>query len=312
MKLAFIFPGQGSQSVGMMACYDDLPIVRETFAEASDILGQDFWTLVSNGPAEDLNMTINTQPLMLMAGVAVHRAWESLGGATPSILAGHSLGEYTALVVSGALGFQDALSLVRYRAQVMQEAVPEGVGAMAAILGLADEIVASICQDVSQADKPESLEPANFNSPGQVVIAGHKNAVLKGIELAKEKGAKRAVMLPMSIPSHCRLMAAAAEKMRLQLTSIPLQTPDIPVLHNVDVETYRDADAIRDILAQQLFSPVRWVDTIRKLAADGVTHIVECGPGNILTGLDKRIDRDLQHLSLSKSETIREAISVLC
>jgi [acyl-carrier-protein] S-malonyltransferase len=312
MKLAFVFPGQGSQSVGMMAGYDDLPIVRETFVEASDILGQDFWTLVSNGPAEDLNMTINTQPLMLMAGVAVHRAWENLGGATPSILAGHSLGEYTALVVSGALGFQDALSLVRYRAQIMQEAVPEGVGAMAAILGLADEIVASICQDVSQSDKPESLEPANFNSPGQVVIAGHKNAVLKGIDLAKEKGAKRAVMLPMSIPSHCRLMAAAAEKMRSQLTSIPLQTPDIPVLHNVDVRTYRDADAIRDILAQQLFSPVRWVDTIRKLAADGVTHIVECGPGNILTGLDKRIDRDLQHLSLSKSETIREAISVLC
>lgn len=312
MKLAFVFPGQGSQSVGMMAGYDDLPIVRETFVEASDILGQDFWTLVSNGPAEDLNMTINTQPLMLMAGVAVHRAWESLDGAKPSILAGHSLGEYTALVVSGALGFQDALSLVRYRAQIMQEAVPEGVGAMAAILGLADEIVASICQDVSQSDKPESLEPANFNSPGQVVIAGHKNAVLKGIDLAKEKGAKRAVMLPMSIPSHCRLMAAAAEKMRSQLTSIPLQTPDIPVLHNVDVKTYRDADAIRDILAQQLFSPVRWVDTIRKLAADGVTHIVECGPGNILTGLDKRIDRDLQHLSLSKSETIREAISVLC
>lgn len=312
MKLAFVFPGQGSQSVGMMAGYDDLPIVRETFVEASDILGQDFWTLVSNGPAEDLNMTINTQPLMLMAGVAVHRAWESLDGAKPSILAGHSLGEYTALVVSGALGFQDALSLVRYRAQIMQEAVPEGVGAMAAILGLADEVVASICQDVSQSDKPESLEPANFNSPGQVVIAGHKNAVLKGIDLAKEKGAKRAVMLPMSIPSHCRLMAAAAEKMRSQLTLIPLQTPGTPVLHNVDVRTYRDADAIRDILAQQLFSPVRWVDTIRKLAADGVTHIVECGPGNILTGLDKRIDRDLQHLSLSKSETIREAISVLC
>lgn len=312
MKLAFVFPGQGSQSVGMMAGYDDLPIVRETFVEASDILGQDFWTLVSNGPAEDLSMTINTQPLMLMAGVAVHRAWESLDGAKPSILAGHSLGEYTALVVSGALGFQDALSLVRYRAQIMQEAVPEGVGAMAAILGLADEVVASICQDVSQSDKRESLEPANFNSPGQVVIAGHKNAVLKGIDLAKEKGAKRAVMLPMSIPSHCRLMAAAAEKMRSQLTLIPLQTPGTPVLHNVDVKTYRDADAIRDILAQQLFSPVRWVDTIRKLAADGVTHIVECGPGNILTGLDKRIDRDLQHLSLSKSETIREAISVLC
>lgn len=312
MKLAFVFPGQGSQSIGMMAGYDDLPVVRETIMEASDSLGQDFWTLISNGPAEDLNLTINTQPLMLMAGVAVYRAWESLGGAKPSMLAGHSLGEYTALVVSGALGFRDALSLVRYRAQIMQEAVPEGTGAMAAILGLEDDVIASICQEVSLSGEQESLEPANFNSPGQVVIAGHKNAVLKGIDLAKEKGAKRAMMLPMSIPSHCRLMTSAAEKMRRQLASTTLQTPDIPVLHNVDVKTYRDVDAIRDILAQQLYSPVRWVDTIRRLAADSVTHVVECGPGNILTGLDKRIDRDLQHLSLSKSEAVRETISILC
>lgn len=311
MKLAFVFPGQGSQSIGMMAGYDDLPIVRETITEASDSLGQDFQSLITSGPTEDLNLTINTQPLMLMVGVAVYRAWESLGGAKPSILAGHSLGEYTALVVSGALGFQDALFLVRYRAQIMQEAVPEGTGAMAAILGLADEVIASICQEISQSNTQESLEPANFNSPGQVVIAGHKNAVLKGIELSKEKGAKRAVMLPMSIPSHCRLMTAAAEKMRRQLAATTLQAPDIPVLHNVDVKTHRDADAIRDILAQQLYSPVRWVDTIRRLAGDGVTHIAECGPGNILTGLDKRIDRDLQHLSLSKSEAVKEAISIL-
>ncbi len=311
MKLAFVFPGQGSQSVGMMAGYDNLPVVRETFAEASDILAQDFWTMMSHGSAEDLNLTVNTQPLMLMAGVAVYRAWESLGGNKPLILAGHSLGEYTALVVSGALSFEDALSLVRYRAQIMQEAVPEGTGAMAAILGMEDEIIASICQEVTASNTQESVEPANFNSPGQVVIAGHTNAVLKSIELAKEKGAKRAVMLPMSIPSHCRLMKPAAEKMCQRLTATSLQSPVVPVLHNVDVKLHHDTDSIRDILAQQLFSPVRWVDTIRQFAADGVTHIVECGPGNILTGLDKRIDCSLQHLPLSNGEAVKKAVSVL-
>jgi len=311
MKCAFVFPGQGSQSVGMMAGYDDLPVVHETISEASDILGQDFGAMVTNGPVEDLNLTVNTQPLMLMAGVAVYRAWENLGGVKPAILAGHSLGEYTALVVSGAINFQDALKLVRYRAQVMQEAVPEGTGAMAAILGLDDDVVASVCQEASESNPSESLEPANFNSPGQVVIAGHKNAVLKGIDLAKEKGAKRAVLLPMSIPSHCCLMEPAAEKMRQQLSATPLQKPDIPVLHNVDVKSQPDADSIKDILARQLFSPVRWVDTIHQLATDGVTHIVECGPGNILTGLDKRIERGLQHLSLSNSEAIKTTLQTL-
>ncbi|MCB1935521.1 MAG: ACP S-malonyltransferase [Nitrosomonas sp.] len=310
MKCAFVFPGQGSQSVGMMAGYDDLPIVRETISEASDILGQDFGAMVSNGPADDLNLTVNTQPLMLMAGVAVYRAWENLGGIKPSILAGHSLGEYTALVISGVLDFPDALALVRYRAQVMQEAVPEGAGAMAAILGLDDATVTAVCQEVSESNPMESLEPANFNSPGQVVIAGHKNAVLTGIERAKEKGAKRAVLLPMSIPSHCRLMKPAAAKMHQQLNTTPFQKPGIPVLHNVDVKSHDEADAIRDILARQLFSPVRWVDTIQQLAANGVTHVVECGPGNILTGLDKRIERSLQHLSLSNSEAIKQAVSV--
>jgi len=310
MKSAFVFPGQGSQSVGMMAGYDDLPIVRETITEASDILGQDFATMVSEGPADDLNLTVNTQPLMLMAGVAVYRAWENLGGQQPSILAGHSLGEYTALVVSGVLSFSDALSLVRYRAQVMQEAVPEGTGAMAAILGLDDATVAAVCQEVSESNTVESLEPANFNSPGQVVIAGHKNAVLKGIELAKEKGAKRAVLLPMSIPSHCQLMKPAAEKMRQQLNTITLQRPSVPVLHNVDVQSHDDTEVIKDIMTKQLFSPVRWVDTVHQLATYGVTHVVECGPGNILTGLDKRIERGLQHLSLSNSEAIKQAILV--
>lgn len=311
MKCAFVFPGQGSQSVGMLAGYDDLPVVRETITEASDILGQAFGAMVTNGPADDLNLTVNTQPLMLMAGVAVYRAWENLGGIKPSILAGHSLGEYTALVISGVINFQDALRLVCFRAQIMQEAVPEGTGAMAAILGLDDAIVATVCQEVSESNVSESLEPANFNSPGQIVIAGHKNAVLKGIDLAKEKGAKRAVLLPMSIPSHCRLMKPAAERMRQQLDTTPLQQPGIPILHNVDVQSHLETDSIKDILARQLFSPVRWVDTIHQLATDGVTHIVECGPGNILTGLDKRIERGLQHLSLSNSEAIKTTLQTL-
>ncbi|GJL74152.1 ACP S-malonyltransferase [Nitrosomonas sp.] len=311
MKFAFVFPGQGSQSVGMMAGYNDLPVVRETFAEASDILGQDFWSMVSDGPVDDLNLTINTQPLMLMGGVAVYRAWESLGGDKPARLAGHSLGEYTALVASGSLSFADALKLVRFRAQIMQQAVPEGTGGMAAILGLDDAVITTICKEINALNDQESLEPANFNSPGQVVIAGHKNAVLKGIELAKEKGAKRAVMLPVSIPSHCQLMKPAAEKMRQQLAQTTLQLPDIPVVHNVDVQVHNDIDSIKDILTRQLFSPVRWVDTIRTFAAEGITHIAECGPGNILTGLNKRIDRNLQHLSFTGSDAIQQARTIL-
>ena len=312
MKFAFVFPGQGSQSVGMMAGYDDLPVVRETFAEASDILGQDFWSLVSDGPANELNLTINTQPLMLMGGVAVYRAWENLGGDKPALLAGHSLGEYTALVASGSLNFSDALKLVRFRAQAMQQAVPEGTGGMAAILGLDDAIIKTICQEVDVLNNQESLEPANFNSPGQVVIAGHRNAVLKGIELAKEKGAKRALMLPMSIPSHCRLMKPAAEEMRQQLAQTTLQLPDIPVVHNVDLQSHNDIASIKDVLTRQLFSPVRWVETIRTFAArHDITHIAECGPGTILTGLNKRIDRDLQHLSLASSDALRQALAIL-
>ncbi|HBV21967.1 MAG TPA: ACP S-malonyltransferase [Nitrosomonas sp.] len=310
MKFAFVFPGQGSQSVGMMAGYNDLPVVRETFAEASDILGQDFWSMVSDGPVDDLNLTINTQPLMLMGGVAVYRAWESLGGDKPACLAGHSLGEYTALVASGSLSFADALKLVRFRAQIMQQAVPEGTGGMAAILGLDDAVITTICKEINALNDQESLEPANFNSPGQVVIAGHKNAVLKGIELAKEKGAKRAVMLPVSIPSHCQLMKLAAKKMRQQLAQTTLQLPDIPVVHNVDVQVHNDIDSIKDILTRQLFSPVRWVDTIRTFAAEGITHIAECGPGNILTGLNKRIDRNLQHLSFTGSDAIQQARTI--
>jgi len=311
MTFAFVFPGQGSQSMGMMKRYEDLPIIRETFAEASDVLEQDFWTLVNDGPVEDLNLTINTQPLMLMSGVAVYRAWQDMGGGRPKFLAGHSLGEYTALVVSEAISLEDALRLVRFRAKIMQHAVPEGVGGMAAILGLEDKVIESICQEVTAMNDQEFLEPANYNSPGQIVIAGHKNAVLKGIELAKEKGAKRAVMLPMSIPSHCQLMKPAADQMQQRLAQTALQLPTVPVMHNVDVQVHGDVDVIRTVLTQQLFSPVRWVDTIKAIVAEGITHVAECGPGNVLAGLNKRIDRDLQHLSFSSSDAIKQALVTL-
>jgi [acyl-carrier-protein] S-malonyltransferase len=311
MKFAFVFPGQGSQSVGMMNGYIDLPVIQETFQEASDILKQDFWSMVNNGPADDLNLTINTQPLMLTAGIAVYRAWRNLGGEKPALMAGHSLGEYTALVASEALSFADALALVRFRAQAMQQAVPEGVGGMAAILGMDDEIIETICRDITNQNSEESLEPANFNSPGQIVIAGHKNAILKGIEMAKSKGAKRAIMLPMSIPSHCSLMKPAADSMRQQLAHVTLQSPRIPILHNADVKTHADVADIKEILIRQLTSPVRWVDTIKALAANGITHVVECGPGKVLAGLNKRIDPNLQQLSLADDEAIKQAINHL-
>lgn len=309
MKFALVFPGQGSQSVGMMNGYADLPVIQQTFQEASDVLKQDLWSMVSNGPADDLNLTINTQPLMLTAGIAVYRAWTDLGGGKPALMAGHSLGEYTALVASEALSFADALALVRFRAQAMQQAVPEGVGRMAAILGLNDDIVAAICRDITSQNTEESLEPANYNSPGQIVIAGHKNAILRGIETAKAQGAKRAIMLPMSIPSHCSLMQPAADKMKQQLQQVALQSPKIPVLHNADVKTHSDAADIKEILVRQLTAPVRWVDTIKAFAASGITHVVECGPGKVLAGLNKRIDQNLQQLSLADSEAIRQAIN---
>lgn len=311
MKFAFVFPGQGSQSVGMTSGYADLPIVRDTFSEASDILGQDFWAMTNDGPSDDLNLTINTQPLMLIAGIATFRAWIDLGGSRPLFLAGHSLGEYTALVASEALTFSDALSLVRFRAQIMQQAVPADVGAMAAILGLENNVVETICTEIINNSDGESLEPANYNSPGQIVIAGHKNAVFKAIELAKIKGAKRAVLLPMSIPSHCALMHPAAQKMQQQLEQVELRAPAIPVLHNVDTLQHKDGSSIRDILVKQLYSPVRWTNIIQSFATAGITHIVECGPGKVLTGLNKRIDRNLQSLALTDSEAIRQAATIL-
>ena len=307
-KFAFVFPGQGSQSRGMMDGYADFPVARDTFAEASELLHQDLWQLVEEGSDAELNATVNTQPLMLTAGVAVYRAWQSLNGPAPALLAGHSLGEYTALVAGGALNFADALPLVRYRAECMQQAVPEGVGGIAAVLGLDDDAVRAVCQEAAQG---EVLEAVNFNSPGQVVIAGNRAAVERGMELAKAKGAKRALMLPMSVPSHCSLLRGAAEKLRSYLNEVLVQAPSIPVLHNADVKSYTDAASIKDALVRQLYSPVRWVETIQAFGKQSMSHNVECGPGRVLVGLNKRIDTNQQALALSDGAALRAALTAL-
>ena len=288
--------------------YADFPVVRDTFAEASDILQQDLWQLVAEGSDAELNDTVNTQPLMLTAGVAVYRAWQSLNAPTPALLAGHSLGEYTALVVGGALKFTDALPLVRYRAECMQEAVPKGVGGIAAILGLDDESVLKVCLEAAQ---DEVLEAVNFNSPGQVVIAGNRAAVERGMELAKIKGAKRALMLPMSVPSHCSLLRGAAELLRVSLNGVTMQAPSIPVLHNADVKSYVDVPSIKDALVRQLYSPVRWVETVQYFGQKLITHNVECAPGKVLMALNKRIDTNQQALGLSDGITLKSAWAAL-
>ena len=307
-QYALVFPGQGSQSRGMMNGYADFSVVRETFAEASEVLKQDLWQLVAEGSDADLNATVNTQPIMLAAGVAVYRAWQSLQAPAPTMLAGHSLGEYSALVASGALKFADALPLVRYRAECMQQAVPEGVGGIAAIMGLEDEAVREVCKEAAQG---EVLEAVNYNSPGQIVIAGNRAAVERGMALAKEKGAKRALMLPMSVPSHCSLLKGAAEKLRAYLNDVSMQAPAIPVLHNADVKSYSDAASIKDALVRQLYSPVRWVETIQYFGTQGITHNVECAPGKILVGLNKRIDTNQQALTLNDGAALHATMAVL-
>lgn len=287
MSLAFVFPGQGSQSVGMLnALAQAYPSVKQTFAEASGALGRDLWQLVENGPEEALNQTENTQPAMLSAGVAVWRVWRERGGALPAMMAGHSLGEYSALVCAGALDFADAVRLVADRARFMQAAVPAGQGGMAAVLGLDDAAVRALC---AQAAEGEVLEPVNFNSPGQVVVAGTANAVQRAVAQAKAAGAKRAVALPVSVPSHCKLMTPAAEQMAVRLRDVNLRNPQIPVLHNVHVRAERDPQAIREALVRQIAAPVRWVETVQAMAAQGVDKVIECGPGKVLAGLNKRI-----------------------
>ena len=305
-QFAFVFPGQGSQSRGMMNGYVDFPVVRDTFTEASDVLKQDLWHLVAEGTDADLNATVNTQPIMLTAGVAVYRAWQSQHGASPALMAGHSLGEYTALVAAGALSFVDALPLVRYRAQCMQQAVPEGVGGIAAILGLGDDVVRAVCAESAQG---EVLEAVNYNSPGQVVIAGNRGAVERGMELAKAKGAKRAILLPMSVPSHCSLLKGAAEQLRAYLGNVAVQAPSIPVLHNADVKSYADGAAIKDALVRQLYSPVRWVETVLAFGKQGMTHNVECAPGKVLAGLNKRIATDQQASAINDGAALTLALA---
>lgn len=285
-----------------MAGFGESKVIRETFTEASDILGVDFWAMATE-PNESINETTNTQPIMLIAGVATWRAWQAASSKLPSILAGHSLGEYTALVASGAISYADALPLVRYRAEVMQSAVPAGVGAMAAILGLDDDVVRAVCAEAAQN---EVLEAVNLNSPGQVVIAGNKAAVERGMELAKAKGAKRALQLPVSVPSHCALMKPAAEKLAEYLKSVTVNTPQIPVIHNADVAAYNDSEKIKDALVRQLYSPVRWVETVQAIHAQGVTQAAECGPGKVLAGLTKRIVAELPCTALVSNDAITE------
>jgi len=304
MSLAIVFPGQGSQSVGMMQGFTGLAAIERTFAEAKEIAGIDYARMAREGPAEAINQTVNTQPLMLVAGVACWRAWREAGGAMPSFFAGHSLGEYSALVAAEALRFEDALPLVRFRAQAMQEAVPEGTGGIAAILGLDDAKLAEVCEEAAQG---EVVEAANLNSPGQVVIAGHRAAVERGMAIAKEKGAKRAVMLPMSAPSHCSLMKPAADRLKEKLDKVEIRKPVVPVVHNRFVESFDDPAKIRQALVEQLDHPVRWIETVQWLASHGVTKIVECAPGKVLVGLSKRIAADAECIAITDTASLEAA-----
>ncbi|WP_373699896.1 ACP S-malonyltransferase [Neisseria dentiae] len=301
MSFAFFFPGQGSQSLGMMNGFDGTAVVKATFDEASAVLGQDLWAMINSDDAAPINETVNTQPLMLAAGVATYRAYLEAGGKAPAVAAGHSLGEYTALVVAGALDFADAVKLVRLRAELMQSAVPQGEGAMAAILGLDDDVVREVCAEAAQGSVVEAV---NFNSPGQVVIAGAAAAVERAMELAKEKGAKRALPLPVSVPSHCSLMKPAAEKLAEALKNVVIKTPKIRVIHNADVTAYDDAEKIKDALVRQLYSPVRWTETVNALVAEGVTQSAECGPGKVLAGLAKRINKEASCSALTDAAQV--------
>jgi [acyl-carrier-protein] S-malonyltransferase len=308
VKLAMVFPGQGSQSVGMMQAYGDLPEIRDTLAEASQVLGEDIAGLIAEGPAERLSRTVNTQPVMVTAGYAVYRAWIALGGPQPALMAGHSLGEYTALVAAGALSFADCLPLVRLRARAMQEAVPEGTGAMAAILGLDDEAVIAAC---AEASAEEVVEAVNFNSPGQVVIAGHAAAVKRGMEAAKARGAKRAIMLPVSAPFHSSLMAPAARRLREALERVALRAPRVPVIHNLDAAPRDTPAGIRDALVGQADHPVRWSQCIGVMADGGASRVLECGPGKVLAPLSSRIRAGLQGAALSDRAAIDQALKSL-
>ncbi|MGZ9031236.1 MAG: ACP S-malonyltransferase [Burkholderiaceae bacterium] len=308
MKIGFVFPGQGSQAVGMLDSFEGNDAVAEVLRDASAALGQDIGELIKSGPAEELSLTVNTQPVMLTAGFAVYRAWRAAGGAEPSVVAGHSLGEYTALTAGGALSLPDAVQLVRFRAQVMQEAVPVGQGAMAAILGLSDEQVCKACDEAAAGDV---VEPVNFNAPSQVVIAGQAAAVARACEAAKRLGAKRALPLPVSAPFHSSLLRPASDRLRVYLANVRLSAPSVPLVNNVDVAVEREPGRIVDALARQAASPVRWVETIQRMAADGVTHVVECGPGRVLAGLTKRIAPALESIAIADAPGLDDALARL-
>ena len=313
-SFAFVFPGQGSQAVGMLDAWGDHPVVRQTVQEASDALGEDLGQLIHEGPKESLALTTNTQPVMLLAGVAAYRAWRAEGGAAPVAVAGHSLGEYSALVASGVLTLAQAVPLVRLRAQAMQEAVPVGQGAMAAILGLDTARVVEGCAQATAsfgAGSPEVVEAVNFNDPAQTVIAGSKAGVDKACEVLKGLGAKRALPLPVSAPFHSSLMKPAAERLKAKLAETALAAPQIPVVNNIDVAVQTDADAIRDALYRQAFGPVRWVECVAALKARGVSTLVECGPGKVLSGMVKRIDAELQSAALYDPATLAEVKALL-
>jgi [acyl-carrier-protein] S-malonyltransferase len=306
MKIAMVFPGQGSQSVGMLKGYAGLPAIDEVLAEAAQVLGAEFAQLLQEGPAEQLNLTVNTQPAMVTAGCAVYRAWLALGAPKPAMLAGHSLGEYTALVAAGSIAFRDCLPLVRFRAQAMQEAVPAGQGAMAAILGLEPSQVEKACEEAGGI-----VQAVNFNSPEQTVIAGEKAAVERAIEKCKARGAKRALPLPVSAPFHSSLMKPAGERLQGQLQKATLTAPLIPVLNNVDVKVETRPDDIRRALVRQAYSPVRWVEIIRRMRDEGVTDVVECGPGKVLAGMVKRISPEMRNHALADRASLEQALAAI-
>ncbi len=304
-ECAFVFPGQGSQAVAMLEDFSEEAVVKQTFEEASDQLNYDLWKLISEGPAEELNQTQKTQPALLTASMALWRLWKEQDGVLPSYVAGHSLGEYSALVAANVIDFVIAVKLVETRGQLMQEAVTEGSGKMAAIIGLEDEIIQQVCKEAAQT---EVVSPVNYNSPGQVVIAGNTNAVERAMQLCKEKGAKRALPLPVSVPSHCSLMQPAAEQLKQRLDSIEFKAPEIKLVNNVDVMVTEDPNEIKNALVKQLYSPVRWTESMQYLASQGVTSLVECGPGKVLSGLSKRIDRRLGAYQLITKELFDQAL----
>lgn len=310
MTFAFVFPGQGSQSVGMLNSIAQRPEVRTTLQEASDALGEDVTKLIAEGPAEALSLTTNTQPVMLTAGVAFYRAWLAAGGAAPKVMAGHSLGEYSALVAAGVISFKDAVPLVRFRAEAMQSAVPVGTGGMAAILGLDDATVIKVCAEASTASGGV-VEAVNFNAPGQVVIAGASDAVTKACELLKAAGAKRALPLPVSAPFHSSLLQPASEKLQGYLANIEFKAPNIPVINNVDVEILSDPVAIKDALVRQAAKPVRWQETIQAMAGQGITQVIECGPGKVLAGLTKRINDQVTGVPVFDEASLTEVLASL-